>query len=205
LREIIFMRARQLLLSRGFCHCLGGHMSRLRQQSGLAPAIFAFILSSAAIGLIGCTSASAREVVAISAEYPAGEIIISQHERKLYFTEGNGEAIRYPIAVGMPGKAWLGPSAVEGKYIAPAWSPPAIVARDHPELPALIPGGSPHNPMGAAAITLTRYQVAIHGTNRWMRRSVGTAASYGCIRMYNEDVVDLYQRVNVGTPVLAIP
>jgi len=177
------------------------------QRSGLAPVICAFVLSSAAIGLfgVGCTSASAHEVVAFRGDYPAGEIIICQHERKLYFTEGNGQAIRYPIAVGMPGKAWLGPSAVEGKYIAPAWSPPAIVSRDHPELPSVSPGGSPHNPMGAAAITLTRYQVAIHGTNRWMRRSVGTAASYGCIRMYNEDVVDLYQRVNVGTPVIAIP
>ncbi len=152
-----------------------------------------------------CTSANAREVVSFPSEYPAGTIVISQHERKLYFIEGNGRAIRYPIAVGMAGKAWLGESAVEGKYIAPAWSPPAIVSHDHPGLPRLIPGGSPHNPMGAAAITLTRYQVAIHGTTKSMRRSVGTAASYGCIRMYNEDVVDLYQRVSVGTPVIAVP
>jgi lipoprotein-anchoring transpeptidase ErfK/SrfK len=172
--------------------------------SGLAPAVLAVLLSSAA-GLPACTSASARELVAISPEYPAGEIIISQHRRRLYFTEGNGQAICYPVAIGMPGKAWLGESAVEGKYIAPAWSPPEIVHRDHPELPDFIPGGSPHNPMGAAAITLTRYQVAIHGTTASMRRSVGTAASYGCIRMYNEDVVDLYQRVNVGTPVIAVP
>ncbi len=181
----------------------GDVMSKLNQRS-VVPAIFALLLSGAA-GLLACNSASAREIVAIRGDYPAGEIIICQHERRLYFTEGNGEAIRYPIAIGMPGKAWLGPSAVQGKYMAPDWSPPAIVARDHPELPRLIRGGSPHNPMGAAAITLTRYQVAIHGTNRWMRKSVGTAASYGCIRMYNEDVVDLYQRVSVGTPVIAIP
>ncbi len=179
-------------------------MSKLRQRSDVVPAIFALLLSSAA-GLLACNAASAREVVSIRADYPAGEIIICQHERKLYFTEGNGEAIRYPIAVGMPGKAWLGPSAVEGKYMAPDWSPPAIVHHDHPELPSLIKGGSPHNPMGAAAITLTRHQVAIHGTNAWMRKTVGTAASYGCIRMYNEDVVDLYQRVSVGTLVVAIP
>jgi lipoprotein-anchoring transpeptidase ErfK/SrfK len=180
-------------------------MNRLRQRSGLAPAIFAFALSGA--GLLGaaCTSASAREVVAFQSDYPAGMIVISQHQRMLYFTEGNGRAIRYPIAVGMPGKAWLGETSVEGKYIAPSWSPPAVVLHDHPGLPSVIPGGSPHNPMGAAAITLTRYQVAIHGTNRWMRHSVGTAASYGCIRMYNEDVVDLYQRVSIGTPVVAVP
>lgn len=155
--------------------------------------------------MLASNSASARELVSFRPDYPAGEIIICQHERRLYFTEGNGEAIRYPIAIGMAGKAWLGETAVEGKYMAPDWSPPAVVAHDHPELPSMIPGGSPHNPMGAAAIILTRYQVAIHGTNRWMRHTVGTAASYGCIRMYNEDVVDLYQRVSVGTPVLAIP
>jgi lipoprotein-anchoring transpeptidase ErfK/SrfK len=174
------------------------------RRSGLAPAIFAVLLSVPA-GLLTCSPADARAQVAISPEYPAGEIIISQHLRRLYFTEGNGHAICYPIAIGMPGKAWLGEAAVQGKFIAPAWSPPEIVHRDHPELPALIPGGSPHNPMGAAAITLTRYQVAIHGTTAWMRRSVGTAASYGCIRMYNEDVVDLFQRVSVGTPVIAVP
>lgn len=166
--------------------------------------MFAVLLSSAA-GLSSIASANAREIVAVSPQYPPGEIIIRERERKLYFIVGNGEAIRYPIAVGMRGKAWLGETSVEGKYIAPAWSPPAIVHRDHPELPEFIPGGSPHNPMGAAAITLTRYQVAIHGTTARMRRSVGTAASYGCIRMYNEDIVDLYQRVSVGAPVIAVP
>jgi lipoprotein-anchoring transpeptidase ErfK/SrfK len=179
-------------------------MSMWGSRSGLIPAIFVVLLSSAA-ELIACNSANARAQVAISADYPAGEIIISQHLRRLYFTEGNGLAICYPVAIGMRGKAWLGEASVEGKFIAPAWSPPEIVHRDHPELPELIPGGSPHNPMGAAAITLTRYQVAIHGTTAWMRRSVGKAASYGCIRMYNEDVVDLYQRVSVGTPVIAVP
>ena len=86
-----------------------------------------------------------------------------------------------------------------------SWVAPAVVLHDHPHLAHFIRGGSPHNPMGAAAITLMRHQVAIHGTTASMRRSVGTAASYGCIRMYNEDVVDLYQRVSVGAPVIAIP
>ncbi len=173
-------------------------------RSRLAPVVVAILLSSAA-GLFVAHPASARELVAVPPQYQPGEIVISQHERRLYFILGNGEAIRYPVAIGMPGKAWLGETSVEGKYIAPSWSPPAIVARDHPELPDFIPGGSPHNPMGAAAITLARDEVAIHGTNRWMRHTVGTAASYGCIRMYNEDVVDLYQRVSIGAPVVAIP
>ena len=79
---------------------------------------------------------------------------------------------------------------------------PNSVKRDHPELPDVIPGGSPHNPMGARAITLDRDEVAIHGTTSTMRASVGTAASYGCIRMFNEDVIDLYDRVSVGAPVV---
>ncbi|MEJ0050367.1 MAG: L,D-transpeptidase [Methylovirgula sp.] len=177
-------------------------MSTLSLRIGVAPALFACVV--AALTVAGPANAARRDVV-FSPEYPAGEIIISQRQRALYFTEGDGRAIRYPVAIGKRGMAWLGSAEVEGKYMAPDWSPPAIVAHDHPELPNFIPGGSPHNPMGAAAITLSRYQVAIHGTTQHMRRSIGSAASYGCIRMYNEDVVDLYQRINVGTPVLAVP
>jgi lipoprotein-anchoring transpeptidase ErfK/SrfK len=153
----------------------------------------------------GASGASAREHVAFSPSYPPGTIIIKQSERKLYFTTGTGTAIRYPIAIGRAGKAWQGETFVQGKYFSPAWSAPAIVRQDHPNFPAVIPGGSPRNPMGAAAITLNLSQVAIHGTTVSMRKSVGTAASYGCIRMYNEDVMDLYHRVEVGTPVVAIP
>ena len=143
-------------------------------------------------------------MVSMPTEYPAGTVIISQHERKLYFSDGNGRAVRYPIAIGRAGMAWLGQTYVAAKYIQPDWVPPAIVLRDHPHL-HFVRGGSPHNPMGAAAIVLARNQVAIHGTTLEMRRSIGTAASYGCIRMYNEDVIDLYQRVNVGTPVISVP
>ena len=127
--------------------------------------------------------------------YPAGTIIIKQSERMLYFTTGTGTAVRYPIAIGRAGKAWQGETFVQGKFFSPAWSAPAVVRHDHPNFPAVIPGGSPRNPMGAAAITLNLSEVAIHGTTASMRRSVGTAASYGCIRMYNEDVMDLYHRV----------
>jgi lipoprotein-anchoring transpeptidase ErfK/SrfK len=94
---------------------------------------------------------------------------------------------------------------VNGKYVNPDWIPPPSVKADHPELPDFIRGGSPNNPMGVRAITLDRYEVAIHGTTRKMRRSIGAAASYGCIRMLNEDVIDLFQRVRIGTPVLMVP
>lgn len=149
--------------------------------------------------------ARAREFVAFPQTYPAGTIIIKQSERRLYFTTGAGTAVRYPIAIGRAGKAWQGETFVQGKYYTPAWSAPDDVRRDHPNLSRVIPGGSRRNPMGAAAITLNLSEVAIHGTSPSMRRSVGTAASYGCIRMYNEDVVDLYHRVAVGTRVVAIP
>lgn len=149
--------------------------------------------------------AGAREFVAFSPTYPAGTIIIKQSERRLYFTTGAGTAVRYPIAIGRAGRAWQGSTFVQGKFVSPAWTAPWVVLRDHPNLSRVIPGGSPRNPMGAAAITLNLSEVAIHGTSASMRRSVGTAASYGCIRMYNEDVVDLYHRVEFGTPVVAIP
>lgn len=149
--------------------------------------------------------ATAREIIAFPEPYPAGTIIIKENERRLYWTTGAGTAIRYPIAVGKAGRGWRGETFVSGKYLAPAWSPPAVVRQDHPHFPALIPGGSPRNPMGAAAITLSLAEVAIHGTTQGMRRSVGTDASYGCIRMYNEDVLDLFRRVQVGTRVIAVP
>ncbi len=163
------------------------------------------VLGGLLAGLCITGSALARETVAFPGLYPAGTIIIKEAERRLYFTTGWGMAIRYPIAVGRSGREWYGEAYVSGKFLAPAWRPPAVVREDHPHFPALIPGGSPRNPMGAAAIVLNRDEVAIHGTTRGMRRSVGTAASYGCIRMYNEDVLDLFHRVRVGTRVIAVP
>ena len=149
--------------------------------------------------------ASAGSLTAIASEYRPGAIVISQRLRKLFLVVQPGEAIAYPIAVPKRGKEWRGFAHVDGKYVDPAWSPPESVRRDHPELPELIPGGSPHNPMGARAITLDRDEIAIHGTTRNMRASVGTAASYGCIRMFNEDVIDLYDRVRVGADVVMAP
>jgi lipoprotein-anchoring transpeptidase ErfK/SrfK len=143
--------------------------------------------------------------VVYPSSYGAGTIVIDRRQRKLFLTMGDGRAISYPVAVGMAGKAWSGWAHVNGKYVSPAWSPPAIVKHDHPEIPDLIPGGSPDNPMGVRALTLDRDEIAIHGTTLSMRKSVGTAASYGCIRMYNEDVTDLFDRVPIGTPVIAIP
>jgi lipoprotein-anchoring transpeptidase ErfK/SrfK len=149
--------------------------------------------------------ASAGALTALAGGFSPGTIVISQRQRKLFLVVQPGEAIAYPVAVAKRGKEWSGFARVDGKYVDPAWSPPDSVKRDHPELPEVIPGGSPNNPMGARAITLDRDEVAIHGTTRKMRASVGTAASYGCIRMYNEDVIDLYDRVSVGAAVVMVP
>jgi lipoprotein-anchoring transpeptidase ErfK/SrfK len=145
-------------------------------------------------------AASAREMVAFDAAVQPGTILIRTGERRLYLVLGNGTAVRYPVAVGRPGKQWFGQRAIDGKYVHPAWSPPAEVKRDNPRLPNVIAGGSPHNPMGVAALTLSGGEYAIHGTNR--PDSIGTYASYGCIRMYNQDISDLFGRVSVGTSVI---
>jgi lipoprotein-anchoring transpeptidase ErfK/SrfK len=146
-------------------------------------------------------SANAREMIAFNAPgYSAGTIVVRTGERRLYLVLGNGQAIRYMVGVGRAGKQWSGMSRIDGKYIKPAWSPPAEVKRDKPSLPDVIPGGSPHNPMGVAAMTLAGGQYAIHGTN--VPGSIGGYVSYGCIRMYNQDITDLFERVSVGTPVV---
>ena len=106
-------------------------------------------------------------------------------------------------AVGKAGKQWRGLKYVEELRVEPAWSPPASVKRDNPHLPDVIPGGSPRNPMGARVIGLgPGGEYAIHGTN--MPGTIGTAASYGCFRMHNRDIIDLYPRVRMGTPVLVV-
>jgi len=145
-------------------------------------------------------SAQAREIVGFSGSYSAGTVVVKTGERHLYYVLGNGKAVRYTVGVGKAGKQWTGTSMIDGKHIKPAWSPPADVKRDHPSIPNLIPGGSPRNPMGAAALTLSGGQYAIHGTN--VPNSVGGFVSYGCIRMYNADVLDLYGRVSFGTTVV---
>jgi lipoprotein-anchoring transpeptidase ErfK/SrfK len=133
--------------------------------------------------------------------YSPGTIVIKTRERRLYYVLGNGKAVRYPVGVGRAGKQWTGTARISGKYLKPAWSPPEEVKRDKPSLPNVVPGGSPSNPMGAAALTLSGGgEYAIHGTNN--PGSVGGFVSYGCIRMYNADVLDLYNRVSWGAPVV---
>ena len=145
-------------------------------------------------------SAQAREIVGFAGNYSSGTIVVKTNERALYYVLGNGKALRYPVGVGRAGKQWTGTAMINGMQLRPAWSPPAEVKRDKPSLPNVIPGGSPSNPMGAAAMTLSGGEYAIHGTNQ--PSSIGGFVSYGCIRMYNQDIVDLFGRVQVGTRVI---
>jgi lipoprotein-anchoring transpeptidase ErfK/SrfK len=157
----------------------------------------------AAVCLLALTPRPAQargEAVAMRETFAPGTIVVRTAERRLYYVTGFGTAIRYPVGVGRAGKQWAGTSYIEGKYIRPDWAPPAAVRADHPNLPQVIRGGSPHNPMGVAAMSLAGGEYAIHGTNQ--PGSIGHFVSYGCIRMYNEDIRDLYDRVSVGTRVV---
>jgi lipoprotein-anchoring transpeptidase ErfK/SrfK len=159
---------------------------------------------AAACAVASCLSAlparASGNVVAFNGGYSAGTIVVSTHQRKLYLVTGSGQAIRYPVGVGKAGRQWAGTSRIDGKDLSPAWTPPAIIRHEKPWLPRVIPGGARNNPMGVAAMTLAGGEYAIHGTNA--PGSIGGYVSYGCIRMLNSDISDLYGRVSVGTTVV---
>jgi lipoprotein-anchoring transpeptidase ErfK/SrfK len=140
-----------------------------------------------------------RQTVAFPGNYAPGTIIVRHREKRLYYVLGNGQAIQYGVAVGREGAAWSGTSVVSNKREWPSWTPtPAILARQ-PNLPRHMEGG-PQNPMGARALYLGDTLYRIHGTNEpWM---IGEEVSSGCIRMTNEDVIDLYERTRMGATVI---
>lgn len=169
----------------------------MRAKIVLATVLAAF----ASFTLVPSQASAHGELVASKDGYAAGTIVIHTSERRLYLMLGNGEALRYPIGVGRFGMQWSGTVQIDGKYVEPAWAPPASIKREEPRLPDVIAGGSPHNPMGVAAMTLSGGgQYAIHGTNQ--PNLIGGFVSHGCIRMYNADITDLFGRVGVGTPVV---
>jgi lipoprotein-anchoring transpeptidase ErfK/SrfK len=171
---------------------LTGVQRRLRILAGIAVLVITVMSGSA--------PTRARELIGFFDSAPVGTIVVRTSERRLYYVVEPGRAIRYPVGVGKAGRQWAGRTYIDGKYLHPAWSPPSEVKHDKPYLPDLIPGGAPNNPMGVAAMTLNGGEYAIHGTN--MPSSVGHFVSYGCIRMFNQDIVDLYGRVGIGTPVV---
>ena len=140
-----------------------------------------------------------RQVVEFHSSHPAGSVVIDTSERRLYYVLGNGQAIRYGIGVGREGFQWAGVHHVTTKREWPDWRPPAQMLRRQPYLPRYMPGG-PNNPLGARAMYIGSTLYRIHGSNE--PHTIGQAVSSGCIRMTNEDVIDLYERVRVGAKVV---
>jgi lipoprotein-anchoring transpeptidase ErfK/SrfK len=140
-----------------------------------------------------------REVVSYDGKFKAGTIVVETSERRLYFVNGDGTAVKYGIGVGRDGFRWTGTHRITRTAEWPGWTPPAQMRKRVPDLPAYMPGG-PNNPLGARALYIGSTLYRIHGTSEpW---TIGQAVSSGCIRLTNEDVTDLYERVKVGALVV---
>ncbi len=173
-----------------FMQCLFGNS---RKRIGSAPAL-------AGTGLSG---RSMRDTVAWNeTKYKPGTLVVKTPERALYYVLGEGEAVRYSIGVGREGFQWSGNSRIVAKQEWPTWHPPAeMIKREAAKghmLPDMMEGG-PENPLGARAMYIGGTIFRVHGTNN--ESSIGGAVSSGCIRMMNADVIDLYKRVKIGSPI----
>jgi len=146
-----------------------------------------------AVGFAMTAEAGPRKV-SVNLSYPPGSIVIVNSERKLYYITDKGQALRYRVAVGKRSELWVGRTFVSAKRVNPYWTPV--------DGGPTVRGGRPDNPLGKRAIYLDWSLLRVHGTPS--RGSVGRAVSNGCIRMLNEDVIDLYNRVHIGAPVIAI-
>jgi len=142
-----------------------------------------------------------KQLVDYQGKESAGTIVVDTPNKFLYLVQENGKAMRYGIGVGRPGFTWSGVKQISAKKEWPAWTPPPEMLARRPDLPRHMEGG-PQNPLGARAMYLGSSLYRIHGSNEpW---TIGTNVSSGCIRMRNEDVIDLYGRVNVGARVVVI-
>lgn len=142
-----------------------------------------------------------KQEVAYDGKEAAGTIVIDTPDKFLFLVEGDGKALRYGIGVGRPGFTWSGVKTITAKREWPDWTPPSEMLARRPDLPRYMAGG-PENPLGARAMYLGSTLYRIHGSNEpW---TIGTNVSSGCIRMRNEDVIDLYDRVKVGTKVVVL-
>jgi lipoprotein-anchoring transpeptidase ErfK/SrfK len=142
-----------------------------------------------------------RQVVSFDTRHAPGTIVVSTSERRLYYVLGNGQAIQYGVGVGRPGFTWSGSHSVTMKREWPDWRPPAAMLKRRPDLPRHMEGG-PDNPLGARALYIGGTIYRIHGSNE--PETIGEAVSSGCIRMTNEDVIDLYSRAKVGARVVVM-
>ena len=142
-----------------------------------------------------------KQLVDYTGRESAGTIVVDTPNKFLFLVQGDGKALRYGIGVGRPGFTWSGVKTISAKKEWPAWTPPPEMLARRPDLPRHMEGG-PQNPLGARAMYLGSSLYRIHGSNEpW---TIGTNVSSGCIRMRNEDVIDLYGRVSVGARVIVI-
>ena len=142
-----------------------------------------------------------KQLVDYHGKEDAGTVVIDTPNKFLYLVQGDGKALRYGVGVGRPGFTWSGVKTISAKKEWPAWTPPPEMLARRPDLPRHMEGG-PQNPLGARAMYLGSSLYRIHGSNEpW---TIGTNVSSGCIRMRNEDVIDLYGRVGVGARVVVI-
>jgi lipoprotein-anchoring transpeptidase ErfK/SrfK len=140
-----------------------------------------------------------REVVRYDGPYGPNTIIVDTSERRLYYVRDDGTAVKFGVGVGREGFQWAGVNQISRKAEWPGWTPPPAMRKRRPDLPAYMEGG-PNNPLGARAMYIGNTYYRIHGSNEpW---TIGQAVSSGCIRMVNEDVIALYDMVQVGTKVV---
>jgi len=183
-------------------------MSRLLKQLAIASVALTVAASNANAAfldsffndLFGPMGGGPREHVRIKpGMYTPGEIIVSFGDRRLYYIESKTSAISYAIAIPKAEAKWSGVSYVSQKRENPTWTPTEDMRRENPRLPAYVAGGDPRNPLGVRALYLGESLYRIHGTDApWL---IGQQVSHGCIRMYNQDVLDLYGRAKVGAKV----
>jgi lipoprotein-anchoring transpeptidase ErfK/SrfK len=160
-----------------------------------------FVLAAAPVVLIASPTGAAPEKVQYDGDAKPGTIVVQTGDRSLYLITGKDQALKYSVGVGRSGQQWFGTTRIASKHIKPAWKPPvSLRGKRSPDF--YIEGGTPQNPMGAAALVLVHSELAIHGTNN--PGSIGGLVSAGCIRMHNRDIMDLYGRVRVGTRVVFV-
>lgn len=146
------------------------------------------------------TNVTSRKHVRFSASYAPGTIVVSFADRRLYFVHKRGEALSYLIGTPVLEEKWSGVLKVSQKRVDPQWVPTADMRRKDPSLPVMVPGGHPRNPLGRRALYLGNTLYRIHGTDApW---TIGHEVSNGCVRLYNRDIHDLYNRVPVGAKVI---
>ena len=186
------MPPRSLMSSFAFA-ALAATASLLAAPQAQAQGLFEFLWGG------GQEWGGGKQTVAFEPKYTPGQIIVSFGDRRLYLITKAGQAISYPIAVPREQSRWQGATTVTDKRVNPAWRPTPEMLRENPKLPLWVPGGHRMNPLGVRAMYLGSSLYRIHGTDApW---TIGQAVSKGCIRMLNEDVLDLYPRVPVGTKV----